>query len=344
VFSNNSYRISADNSGSLWLMFRCVLALTAVVAVGSLGFMLIENWPAWKSIYFTLITITTVGYGDEGLSPHGKAYAAALVIGGIGVATYSLSLLVQTAVNYHSDWRKKMQDSVDSMQNHVIVCGFGRMGRAVCEQLVREEALFVVIDPSAESCEKAIEHGFKIIQGNAADDGVLAQAGIDRARALVCAAACDAENVFITLSGRELNKELFIVSRADGTGAMRKLRRAGASLVVSPHQTAGSKVATTIVRPQVTGAADLDHDRIEGLQLDEIFIDEDSPLCGQTVAGYGMQERQIVFVAIIRSHGERIVQPRGDTTFQNDDIVVVVGQDEDLARMKQIAGCQVAVV
>lgn len=325
-------------------MFRCALALSTVVVCGSLGFMLIEDWPVWKSIYFTLITITTVGYGDEGLSPYGKAYAAALVIGGIGVATYSLSLLVQTAVNYQFTWRKKMQDSIDHLHDHVLVCGYGRMGKAVCEQLIREDATFVVIEPNAETCELAASQGYSVVQGNAAEDAVLLQAGVDRAKALVCAAACDAENVFITLSSRELNNELYIVSRADGAGASRKLRRAGASLVVSPHQTAGSKVATTIARPHLTNILELNDETSDAFRMDEIVIHEGSSIVGKTVIELGADEPQTVFVAIVRDTGEKIVRPSGIETFQANDILIAVGADEDLASMKARASAEAALV
>ncbi len=319
-------------------MLRCVLALLGVITVGSVGFMLIEDWPTWKSVYFTLITITTVGYGDEGLSPYGKAYAAILVIGGIGVATYSLSLLVQTAVNYPFAWRKKMQHSVDQLHDHVIVCGFGRMGIAVCEQLVREEAPFVVVEPNTETCEMAADRGYLVVQGNASEDSVLRQAGIERARATVCAAACDAENVFITLSSRELNKDLYIVSRADGDGATRKLQRAGASLVVSPHQTAGSKVATTIMRPHITDALELGESHTDGFCLREITLAEGSSLLGRSIADYGSEENGIVFVAIVDADGNRNMNPGGRAIFHAGDTVIVVGTGADLERMRTLAG------
>ncbi len=316
-------------------MFRCVLALAAVVTVGSVGFSLIEGWSTWKSIYFTLITITTVGYGDEGLSPYGKAYAATMIVGGIGVATYSLSLLVQTAVSCQFAWRRKMQSSIDHITDHVIVCGFGRMGQAVCDQLVREEAPFVVVEPKAEVCELALERGCLVVHGNAAEDSVLQQAGIERARSVVCAAACDSENVFITLSSRELNKDLFIVSRADGSGATRKLQRAGASLVVSPHQTAGAKVATTIIRPHVSDLLDLGQGSADSFCLGELNVQEGCILDGRSVEDFGHTEPHIVFVSILRKNGERVVRPSGAERFQPGDTVVVVGTGEDLVRMRE---------
>lgn len=337
-------QFASDDTRSLQVMFRCALALASVVTIGSLGFMLIEDWPVWKSIYFTLITITTVGYGDEGLSPYGKAYAAALVVGGIGVATYSLSLLVQTAVNYQFAGRTKMQDSIDHLEDHVLVCGFGRMGRAVCEQLIREDTSFVVVEPIAEICEQAESLGYLVVQGNAAEDGVLLQAGVERARALVCAAACDAENVFITLSSRELNSELFIVSRADGAGATRKLRRAGASLVVSPHKTAGSKVATTIARPYLSDTLEIGEASTDGFRMDEILVQEESSLIGQSVSELGNAEPQTVFVAIRRDTGEKIVRPKETVTFQANDTLVAVGTSEVLARVRTLANATPAYV
>lgn len=314
---------------------RCLVVLIGVMATGTVGFVLIEDWDVWQSLYFTLITITTVGYGDEGISQAGKVFAAFLVLGGIGVATYSLTQLVQAAVSYQFAWRSKMQKDIDRLTDHVIVCGFGRMGQAVAEQLRDGHVPCVLIEPANDAYDRAIEQGFLAIHGMASNDEVLQRAGGTRARSIVCVANCDAENVFITLSGRVLNPEAVIISRADANDTVHKLRQAGATRVISPHQMAGAQVATTILCPHMSDLFDTTHDSTSGIRLSEIQIDDGSKLAGQTVREFGAQEPTLTFVAIKRRDGDTIIKPRGDATFEPGDIVIVAGEADHIASMRQ---------
>ena len=227
---------------------RCLLALAAVTAFGTVGFAVIEqDWTLWKSLFFTLITITTVGYGDEGLSENGEVFAAVLLLLGIGTATYSLTSLVQIAVNYQTAWKRKMTRQINRLMDHFIICGFGRIGLTVAEQLQESGVPFVVIDCDEKQVEIALERGFLVVEGNSADDETLQQAGIQNARGIICAINSDAENVFVTLCARELNPGAFIASRASTESAARRMKRAGASLVVSPYISAGNQIANAVL-------------------------------------------------------------------------------------------------
>ena len=229
-------------------LIYCAIALCSVIALGTVGFMIVEpGWGLWKSFFFTLVTVTTVGYGDEGLSFEGQAFAAVLLIGGIATATYSLSSMVRVAINLQLSWRRKMRDRIKKLNNHFVICGYGRIGETVCEEIATYGIPFVVLEKSEESCQAAQERGFLTVRGNSTEDDVLRSAGIDRAKGVICVINSDAENVFITLSVRELNPEAFIACRAAGRGAINRLKRAGASLVISPYTAAGMTIADEIL-------------------------------------------------------------------------------------------------
>jgi voltage-gated potassium channel len=329
---------TTDRSEQTRLAFRCIAALFGVTAFGTVGFLIIEpEWGFWDSLYFTLITVTTVGYGDEGLSSAGKVFAAVLLLGGIGTATYSLSVLIQIAIGYQLVWKKKMQQQIDQLRDHIVVCGFGRMGRTVCERLFEEEVPFVVIERDDEGYDAALEHGYAAIHGNATEDEILRRAGVERSRGVVCVLNADAENVFITLNARYLNADAFIACRAETDGVVEKVRRAGASLVVSPHYSAGVNIANAILSPPADSLPPRRGSTDAGIGLDEVTIMEGSPLVGQTICQYGELDPSTVFVAIRRPGGATIVRPECQETFEAGDRVIVAGTPADLSRISQQA-------
>jgi len=324
------------NRGKIAL--RCVAALVGVTLFGTIGFFAIEpDWDLWQSLYFTLITITTVGYGDEGLSADGRKFATVLLLAGIGTATYSLSILVQVAVSYQLCWRRRMQQHIDRFHDHIVVCGFGRMGKTICELLAGSGVQFLVVERDETEYQDAIDRGYPAIHGNATEDEVLHKAGVDRCRGVVCVIDSDANNVFITLSARDLNSDAFIACRADTEGAVSKVQRAGASLVVSPHYSAGVDIATAILRPHLAEFLRCGRSASADFELGEVTIEKGSPVVGQTVSEFGGSEEAVVFVAMKRPGGETIVRPGGNVAFQTGDVVIVAGSPKDLARVYQHA-------
>ena len=154
-------------------LMRAVFLLALVVLCGTLGFMHIEAWEPWRALYFTVVTITTVGYGDEGISEPGKMFAALLLIGGIGIASYSFAMIVQTAITSQLAWRKRMQKRIYRLTGHTIVCGFGRMGLTVCKQLAAVGVPFAIIERDEDPFHAACEMGFMAVQGSASEDDTL---------------------------------------------------------------------------------------------------------------------------------------------------------------------------
>ncbi len=311
-------------------ILRCVLALAVVLAGGAAGFTLTEGWGLWQSLYFTLITITTVGYSDEGISLQGKQFAVVLLLVGIATTTYCMSSLVQIVVSRQLGWKRRMQRQIDQLSQHVIVCGYGRVGRTVAEQLLKADIPFVVIEQNEQHYQEAVDRGLLALHGNATEDVMLKAAGITRARAVVCLLDSDAENVFITLSARDFNPKAFIVCRAETESAAGKAHRAGARMVVSPYYAAGVDVATAVIRPNL--AQFLEHGRTEqdGFDLTEITIQQGSSLVGKTVAEVGQVSDTVVFVALKQPDGQTIIRPPGGLRFDAGDILFLAGSREAL--------------
>lgn len=313
---------------------RSILLLIGVVVLGTGGFMILEpTWSIWRSLYFTVVTISTVGYGDEGIGEQTRAFAATLILIGIGTCTYALGQIVQFAVSRQLAWRQRMQRHIDRMSDHFIVCGLGRVGRAVCERFSEASLPVVVIDPDEHRDAWAREHGHLAIEGDASEDEVLLRAGVERARGIVCATNNDAENLAITLSARELNQDIIIISRADDVSATRKFKRAGATHVISPAANGGQDIATMLIRPHLADFLQRARANESGYQLTEIVIEAGSRLDGTTLLELGKAERRLVFVAVRHADGNVQLRPDMSYEFEPGAVVIVAGDLDAIMRM-----------
>jgi voltage-gated potassium channel len=311
--------------------------LAGVLVAGTIGFALIErDWTLWQCMYFTLVTVTTVGYGDYGLCPAGQVFAAFLLLCGIGVFTYSLSTLVQIASDREAAGKRAMKRKVAECTNHIIICGYGRMGRTICLEIEKDGVPCVVIENSEHNLQRAIDDGQLVVHGEASDDEVLIQAGLMRAKGIVCAVDTDAGNIYITITARDLNPGCNIISRAEDESAARKLERAGASLVVSPHHMAGRTVASAVLSPRLAKYTN-GFDDDQAFKMGETFVAPGSALVGQTVAQFGVTVPGMVFIAIERQSGYLRLRPRGDDIFEDGDVVIYASGKDDLARIKEAA-------
>lgn len=334
---NAAFAVTRD-ADQLSAMVRSILLACSVVLIGTLGFKLIEqSWSYWDAFYFTLVTVTTVGYGDYGLCDNGRAFAAFILIGGIGAFTYSLSTLVQIASDIDASLRRKMKRQIAQSRDHVIVCGYGRMGQMICEELDQSDIECVVIESSSDQTQSAIAGGRLVINGAASDDDILIAAGIERASGVVCVVDSDAENMFITVTASELRPGIRVIARAESPDSARKLERAGASMVVSPHQMAGKTIATALVHPRLAKFLNRGEEQTGYFELGEVVIEKDSHAAGQTVSELGAELSGLVFVAVDQEHGELVMQPPGDFCFSAGDVVIFAGGKEIVERMKSTA-------
>ena len=309
---------------------------------GTFGFRVIEGWPWFDALYMAVITLTTIGFAElHPLSLAGRSFTMALALGGVFCVFYATAevLRAYTTGELKRLWEKRlMEKQLNGLSGHVIVCGFGRVGRLVAQEFIQAKIPFVVVDRDAtELADLQRPQGVALL-GDATNDDVLKQAGIGRARALVAALSSDADNLFITMSARLLNDKLPIVARADEEGATRKLERAGATRVVSPYHLGGMRVAQAVLRPAVldfievaTGRGHLE------MQIEELALTPHSPWVGQSVEETQLHEQfGIIIVAIRRDDGETLYNPRREVRLTAHDTLVMLGARDQLDRAEAV--------
>ncbi len=325
----------------VWLM----LIPVGLVAGGTVGYWLIEKeYSLFDSLYMTVITLTTVGYEEvHPLSTLGRAFTIILLLGGVFTVFFTATEVIRAVVSGEVQevfGRQRMEHNLAEMKDHVIICGYGRMGRYICQEFSRNGFAFVVVDRSAENLNNVnLPHGIAL-PGDASDDEVLRHAGISRARALVTVAGSDADNLFVTLSGRLLNDKIFIVARAETEAAEVKLKRAGANRVVSPYALGGSRVAHAVLRPNVVDYLDLaTGSEFYDLQIEELVIRPNSELDGVTLKDSRIHtELGIMVVAIKKSAGGMVFNPPGDARMENGDTLIALGRRAEIERLEKRAG------
>jgi voltage-gated potassium channel len=317
-----------------------VLIPLLLVTFGTLGFHVLEGWPLADALYTTVITLSTIGYGDfVPRSLPGKVFTMGLVLGGVFTIFYAATEIIRSVVSGEvADilGRRQMERELAGVKDHVIVCGFGRMGRLVCSEFSREHVPFVIIDEREETLRDfRLSCGIPLV-GDATADDILRRAGIDRARGLVTVMASDANNLFTTLSARLLSPKLYIVARVEDPHSEQKLLRAGANRVVSPYQIGGVRVAHAMLKPTVVDFIDLATrtGHIE-LQMEEARIAKHSPLAGCKLRESHLRdELRVIIVAIKKPNGEMLFNPDPDLVLHADDILVAIGHKGHLRKLE----------
>jgi voltage-gated potassium channel len=303
-----------------------------LLVAGMLGFTVAEDTSLWVGFVWTLDTIATVGSIPSPQTTGGQILKVLLIVLGVGTLFYALVALTEFFVAGHVTGlldERRRQRMVDALSDHYLVCGFGRVGRQVARDLQAAGATYVVIDRNPESLEAAAATGTPYLEGEAAEEQLLRQAGIDRARALIACVDSDAENVFITLTARELRPDLTIVARASGEGSERKLKRAGAQRVVSPYKSSGSEMARLALHPQVAGVVDVAPEyRMEEIEVTPGCPGEGRPLAD--VAG------SAIIAALRRPDGALVPQPPGDTVLQPGDVLIAMGTASTMDRLEAL--------
>jgi len=295
------------------------------------------------AVYMTIITISTVGFGEvKPLSPGGRLVTIGLIIGSAGLAAYTASLAADLLAS--GEWRarwaqRKLMRMLSQLTNHVIVCGYGRVGKHVVHELKAEGVPFVVLDTSAENIAHLEELGHLHLRGNAADENVLKQAGIARARGLVAAVNSDAENVFIVLTARSLRADLLIIARANYEDSEPKLLRAGANRLILPYRIAGKRMVTWLMRPAVADFLD-EVAHADGLDffLEQVSLAPNSKLVGQTLAQAQLQNRFGITVLACRDvRGNWSTSPGGEQVLHADAEIIALGTREQLQELIKLA-------
>ncbi len=318
------------------------IILAVIVAVGVTGYMVIEGWSFLDSLYMTITTIATVGYGEiHPLSAGGRVFGMVLILGGVGGALYGLTAIVQYALegDIGSIWgRRRMKNKIDQLRGHFILCGFGRVGETIASTFQEEGVHFVVIENDPAHITGLEQSGYLYLAGDATRDEVLREAGIEHARGLVAAVGDDADNTYITLTGRELRPDLFIEARASSERAEKKLKSAGANRVVSPNSIGARRMAMLALRPAVVDFVD-DITRRGGpdLLMENVSVSAESVLAGQSVNEL-RQCSKATILAINKKNGGLMANPPGEEKIMAGDSLIIVGTGEQLSSLEGI--CQ----
>lgn len=319
-------------------MGRLRLALgmvAAVFVVGTLGY-----WAFGMSLldaaYQTITTITTVGFRELGdFGPSEKIFTMVLIVIGVSTVLYTFTLAVQTVVEGQLRefvGRRRMDRELSKMTGHTVVCGWGRVGRAVAVDLERAGHSVVVVDVDADRLDGV---QFPVVVGDATLDTTLRSAGLARARALIAALDGDAENLFVTLSGRSINPDLFIVARARQDESVPKLDNAGADRVVNPQELGAARMASFVARPHVAEFVDVVmHERSLEFRMQEFDVPPESQIAGQTLKDANLRESSGALVLALRTpDGVFTTNPTGDTRIDANHVIIAVGTGDDLQRL-----------
>jgi voltage-gated potassium channel len=323
-------------------IIRGLFILLLVLSVGTAGYMLIEKWRFLDALYMTVITISTVGYREVGeLSDGGRIFTLFIIFSGMGIIAYLLSMFAQAMVDLQVTsilGRRKLDRTIHAMKSHYLICGYGRLGRIICRELKTHGTPMVVIENNAEALQGLEMEAIPYIQNDATSEEVLVEAGIHRAKGLISVVASDADNLFITMSARGLNPQLYILVRADEEHSEKKLLRAGANRVVMPYFIGGHKMAQAIMKPAVTDFLDFTfHSKEMGLEMGELKVDERSSLSGLTLIDSGIRrDLDVIIVAIRKRSGEMKFNPSSQTRIEEGDILISLGKSADLAKLAEI--------
>ena len=316
-----------------------VALLFLIIAGGTVGYMAIEGWDAWDAFYMTIITVTTVGYEEvHRLSRSGQVFTVVLLLSGVGAALYTFTLLATVVVEGGLPkrlQRRRNERMLDTIKDHFIICGYGRIGSIVAGQFRHQRIPYVVIEHSAERVQIAIEEGALGVEGDASREDVLKRVGIDRARGLIAAVGTDAENVYAVMSARVMRPDLFIVGRAETEDARLKLKRAGANRVLSPYQIGAVQIAQTALRPAVVDFMELatSSDNLE-LAMEQITIGPASPLSNRSIVEASLRQRYgVIVVGIQREDSRMEFNPEPDTAIRSGDKLVVLGRPDSLKQL-----------
>ena len=307
--------------------------LVFILAGGTVGYHYIEGWSLWQSFYVTVAAITTVELPE--LSPAAQPFTIILLFAGISAALYTFTLLATLVVEGGLPkrlQRRRYQRMLETLSDHFIICGYGRIGSIVAQQFQRQNIPFVVVERDGTRMQAAMDDGALAVEADASREEVLKRVGIERARGLVAAVGTDAENVYAVLSARVMRPDLFIISRAETEDAKQKLKRAGADRVLSPYQIGAIQIAQMALRPAVVDFVDFATSSTNmELALEEIAIAAESALVNRSILDANLRQKYgVIVVGIQRQNGSMEFNPEPDSVIRSGDKLVVLGRPDSM--------------
>jgi voltage-gated potassium channel len=318
--------------------------LVGIILVGTFGYHIVQpEYTLFDALYMTVITITTIGYGEvRPLTPAGRIFDLILIalawLGIFMMARMAGQMIIEGEI-VKLFGRRRMDKQLSAISDHFVVCGYGRVGRVICEEFARHKTKFVVVERNSEAIEEARSSGYVFISGDCTQDQVLLSAGIKRARGLINAVPDEADAVYTTLSARQHKPDLFIMARADSQSAEQMLKRAGADRVISPQASAGVRMANAALRPNVIDYITLAAagDEQSGVRMEEIIVSEGSKLSSKSLKEIDIRARYgLNVIGIRKPNGKLLFNPSADYIVQIDDTLIMVGDIDQLARVSEL--------
>jgi len=315
-----------------------LMAFTLLLVGGSAGFIWLEHMSPLDALYMTVITLSSVGYGEvQPLHPAGRVFTIFLILIGVMLVGFVATVIGELVIEGQFReivQRRKMENAIKKLAGHSIVAGYGRVGRQVARELNRNKAPFLVIEKNLEGLAQLLEEGFLHIKGDATDEEVLQHAGIERAQTLVSTLPEEAQNVYLSLTARHMNPNLKIIARADFEEGEKKLIRAGANHVVIPHILGGSRMAMAALRPNVVDFMRMATGGEEGLVVEEIVVPAASHLSGKSLLDSNLKKEYGVNIIGVRpTHGKMLINPGPEVVIRDGDVLVLIGGSAELERL-----------
>ena len=316
--------------------------LLLLVLVGTLGYWALEeNFTIFDGFYQTVITVSTVGFTEiHPLSTPGRVFTTLIIISGLVLVAFATGSFIESVISGELGrylGRRRLEKQIKALEGHWIICGYGRMGEYVAQELIdsKRQPAFVVIERDPERLQAAEHSGYLYLPGDATHEELLEEAGIERAAGLVSLVETDAMNVFICLTASQMNPELTIIARALEEASIKKLRRAGATKVIAPYHVGGLRLSQAILRPAVQDFLDFAMGRELEIDMEQIRIREGSPLAGLSLRRSPIRtELDLILVAVKRKDGAMLFNPSADTVLREGDTLIAVGQGENLHQLE----------
>jgi voltage-gated potassium channel len=318
------------------------IAMAITLAAGTTGFVLIEHYPVFDAFYMTLTTVTTVGYGEiHALSRAGRVFNSFLIFFGVSLMLLAIGAMTQTVIELELNQffgKRRIKSMIDKLDGHVILCGFGRVGRGAADELRQAGASFVVVDRDEEKVERAMKQGMLAVFADASQDETLRDVGIGRAKGLIATLASDADNLFLILSAKALNPALHLSARVAEETSEAKLRRAGADFVFAPYNSTGHRMAQALLKPHVQQFLDFTTQNM-GLDagIEQVQVASSSAFVESSLADMQMRrELGVIVLAIRKASGEMLFNPPAEAKIGGGDHLIVMGRPDGLRKLEKM--------
>ena len=321
--------------------FLIIIYFISLIIIGSLGYYYIggSDWTLLDSLYMTIITLASVGYGEvHELDNLGKIWSILLIIFGVTGVGVLFRTINEEFIQSQLFWKKKMKKTISKLKDHYVICGYGRMGAVIAKELSDKGKKFVIIDNSEEKIEIIRENGMLCLQGDATSEETLKSAGIDKASGVAVVLDTDQDNLFVTMSIKTVYPDTFLLSRCSRKENQTKLIRAGANKVINPYISGGHRMAEILIKPQVEDSISVvsPKDSKVNLTIDEISLTGVQKYNGVTIKESEIRNKfDVSIVGIMKSNGDSIINPSSDELLNTDQTIILIGEIEKMDRFKE---------